>query len=416
MGNTLALVLDIDHMIVKIVTGLFPTENSSSGGVFIYERLKQLQYQQIPFEVYTPENQYSKLIQVTYKLLKQKILKTRVIEWDLASKQKIPQDNVTTLSLILSRIFPPLRLKKMVRTVERSMSFENDNVIHAHWTYPHGYVATHIAKKHNIPCIVTAHGSDIHTNPRKNKLIKKYTLKTLNSADKVIFVSHALLDSAKELGYSGENAVVIPNGIDVKYFYPMEKEEALKKTGWEQTKRYVVGFVGNLIPVKRADKFVEIFSEIQKRVQEVEFILVGDGDLADDIRLSASLSGLTVTFAGRVPHEDVCCWMNLFDVMILPSRNESWGCVVQEAYACGVPVVGAAVGGIPENLGGLCPSVADGDGFAMRFAAEVCKVLTGESLVDSKSLIDKAQSYTWEVCIEKEIEIYQELISQSNTR
>ena len=110
----------------------------------------------------------------------------------------------------------------------------------------------------------------------------------------------------------------------MKYFYPMEIEEALKRTGWKQTKRYVVGFVGNLIHVKRADKFVEIFSEIQKRVIDVEFILVGDGDLADAIRSSASDSGLTVTFAGRVPHEDVCCWMNLFDVMILPSRNEGW--------------------------------------------------------------------------------------------
>ena len=394
-------------MKIHVLSGLFPTENSSSGGVFVYERLKQLQYQQIPFEVYTPENQYSKLIQVTYKLLKQKILKTKVIEWDLASKQKIPQHNVTTLSLILSRMYlPTTQLKKMVRTVERCMSFENDNVIHAHWTYPHGYVATRIAKKHNIPCIVTAHGSDIHTNPRKNKLIKKYTLQTLNSADKVIFVSNALLDSAKELGYSGENAVVIPNGIDMKYFYPMEKEEALKRTGYIQTKRYVVGFVGNLIPVKRADKFVEIFSEIQKRVIDVEFILVGDGDLADAIRSGASDAGLTVTFAGRVPHEDVCCWMNLFDVMILPSRNESWGCVVQEAYACGVPVVGAAVGGIPENLGDLCPSVADGDGFEIRFASEVCKVLKGDCLVDSKMLIDKAQSYTWDECVKKEIDVY----------
>ena len=190
----------------------------------------------------------------------------------------------------------------------------------------------------------------------------------------------------------------------------MEKEEALKRTGWKQTKRHVVGFVGNLIPVKRADKFVEIFSEIQKQVLDVEFILVGDGNLADDIRLSASVAGLTVTFAGRVPHEDVCCWMNLFDVMILPSRNEGWPCVVLEAFACGTPVIGSQNGGITEAIGGLCPSVADGDGFEKRFADAVCEMLTEEFPVDKGLLIERAGEHTWEKCVGKEIELYNSLI------
>ena len=397
-------------MKIHVLSGLFPTENSTSGGIFIYERLKQLQHHHISFEVYTLENQYSKFIQFVYNCLKQKTLKTKVVEWDLASKQKIPQHNVTTLSLILRQIYPPITQKKLAGTLESCMSIEDDDILHAHWVYPHGYLATLLAKKHNIPCVVTAHGSDIHTIPWKNHTVKKYTLKTLNSADKVIFVSHALLDSAKELGYSGENAVVIPNGIDIKYFYPMEKEEALKRTGWKQAKRHVVGFVGNLIPVKRADKFVEIFAEIQKQVHDVEFILVGDGDLADAIRSGVSDAGLTVTFAGRVPHEDVCCWMNLFDVMILPSRNEGWPCVVLEAFGCGTPVVGSQNGGVAEAIGGLCPSVAEGDGFEKRFADAVCDVLTGEFSVDKEMLIARAGEHTWDKCVEKEVRAYNALI------
>ena len=397
-------------MKIHVLSGLFPTENSSSGGVFVYERLKQLQQQQVPFEVYTPENRYSKFIQFVYKCLRQKTLKTKVVEWDLVSKQKIPQHKVTTLSLILRQIYPPITQKKLAGTLERCMSIADDDILHAHWVYPHGYLATLLAKKYHIPCIVTAHGSDIHTIPWKNRTVKKYTIKTLNSADKVIFVSHALLDSAKELGYSGENAVVIPNGIDIKYFYPMEKEEALKRTGWKLAKRHVVGFVGNLIPVKRADKFVEIFSETHKQVQDVEFILVGDGELAENIRSNASDSGLTVTFAGRVPHEDVCCWMNLFDVMILPSRNEGWPCVVLEAFGCGTPVVGSQNGGVAEAIGGLCPSVAEGDGFEKRFADAVCDVLREEFPVDKKMLIERAGEHTWDKCVEKEIEVYKSLI------
>ena len=334
-------------------------------------------------------------------------LDTKVEEWDLENRQHNVSFNISSILLGLSYLYPSIYLKKMKQTMEWSMSFLDGDILHAHWVYPHGYIATCLAKEHNIPCVITAHGSDIHTTPWNSKIIKKYTLKTLNSADKVIFVSHALLDSAKKLGYSGENAIVIPNGIDLSYFHPMGREEAMKKIGWTQTKRYVVGFVGNLIPVKRADKFVEIFSEIRKLVQDVEFILVGDGDLKDDIRSGASDAGLTVTFAGRVPHEDVCCWMNLFDVMILPSRNEGWPCVVLEAFACGTPVVGSQNGGIAEAIDDLCPVVIDGDLFEEEFAMAVCNILENGYYIDSNILIGRANSYTWEKTIKSEIELYQ---------
>ena len=393
-------------MKIEIISGLVPNRDAFTKGSFVYDRIKCLHNHNIHFEIWMLEPHYSKLVQRIYHFLKEHPLEDQnLIEWDVEEKQNIIHYNKYLFPTIISKLFVRKHLKEM-RILDKEMKLLETSLIHSHWVYPHGYVASILAKKHNIPCVVTAHGSDIHTIPRQSKINKKYMLQTLNSADKVIFVSHALLDSAKELGYSGENAVVIPNGIDTKYFYPMDKEEAMKKIGWKQTKRHVVGFVGNLVSVKRVDKFVEIFSEIQDMVDDVEFILVGDGDLADDIRSGTSAIGLTVTFAGRVPHEDVCYWMNLFDVMILPSRNESWGCVIQEAYACGVPVVGAAVGGIPENLGGLCPSVSEGDGFEVRFAAEVCRVLKGECLIDSKLLIDKAQSYTWDECVKKEIDVY----------
>lgn len=397
-------------MKIEIINGLAPTSEVFIRGSFIYDRLKSLHNCNLKFEIWMLETSHSKILHLIYHIIySRKLQDETIIKWDLEERQNIIRYKIPLLSAIIGKFIPRNR-KGEVAALDKEMKITSESLIHAHWIYPHGYIATIIAKKHKVPCIVTAHGSDIHSIPRKKPAIKKYVLKTLTSADRVIFVSHALLDSAKELGYSGDNAVVIPNGIDMEYFYPMEKEEALKKTGWKQTKRYVVGFVGNLIPVKRADKFVEIFSEIQKQVQDVEFILVGDGDLADIIRSDVSATDLTVTFTKRVPHEDVCNWMNLFDVMILPSKNESWGCVIQEAYACGVPVVGAAVGGIPENLGGLCPSVVDGDDFEVRFADAVCEVLKGKYPINTNCLISRAGEYTWETTVEKEIEVYLDLV------
>ena len=93
----------------------------------------------------------------------------------------------------------------------------------------------------------TAHGSDIHSVVKRNR---PSALKALEKAAKCIFVSRALQEQAIYMGYSGENAVVIPNGYDPTCFYPGKKENAKSELGFEN--RYLVGFVGNLVEVKNA--------------------------------------------------------------------------------------------------------------------------------------------------------------------
>lgn len=405
--------MTLENINIRILTGLRPLNTNKLGGLFPLIRYNELINRGIPCEMYMITNTYSKGVKIFYQLLKgipytdnEHLSKSYPEFHDILLKSNI-------LSQILFRIYLPFlsRHQLDITAIQtgRSMNITQNSILHVHWTFPHGYYGTVIAKKCGIPCVITAHGSDIHTNPRYNGVIKKYTIKTLESADKVIFVSNALLASAKELGYSGENAVVIPNGIDPTYFYPIEKETAMQKTGWCQSKKYVVGFVGNLIYVKRADKFVKIFSEIQKIIGDVEFVLVGDGDLREEIQNECNELGLMVTFAGRVPHEAVAAWMNLFDVMILPSRNEGWPCVVLEAYACGVPVVGSNNGGIAEALGGLGVVVEEGNGFVEGFAKGVCDVLMGVHPTDSSELVKHAAKYTWESLASMEIEVYTSL-------
>lgn len=400
-------------MNISVITGLYPTEDAPHKVPFIYEHLKQLRKQGVSYKTYIINRDYSDSITHIYRIIKRRPLENSpAISWD-KSERIIPINcPVNIFDMILYICFPKQYLKTIFKNLTDNIEIKSNTLIHAHWTYPEGYYAVQLAKKYHVPCVVTAHGSDIHTIPRRNRIIKKYTLDTLESADKIIFVSKTLLASAKELGYSGENAVVIPNGIDPTYFYPVEKETAMEKTGWKQSKKYVVGFVGNLIYVKRADKFVKIFSEIQKIIGDVEFVLVGDGDLREEIQNECSELGLMITFAGRVPHEAVAAWMNLFDVMILPSRNEGWPCVVLEAYVCGVPVVGSNNGGIAEALGGLGVVVDEGNGFEERFAKGVCDVIMGVLPIDSSELVKRAAKYTWESLVSMELDVYTSLMDR----
>ena len=397
---------------IYVLSGVRPITSYKDAASFIEARYTQLILKKININMYILSITYSKIVQFIYSIISKK----EFIDEDNMPFSSEPfhqiRFNSGFIDQILIRLLPGIHHKFILRKIDSSISPDPNVILHGHWIYPHGYYITCLAKKYNVPCVVTAHGSDIHTIPRRNRIIKKYTLDTLESADKIIFVSKTLLASAKELGYSGENAVVIPNGIDPTYFYPVEKETAMEKTGWKQSKKYVVGFVGNLIYVKRADKFVKIFSEIQKIIGDVEFVLVGDGDLREEIQNECSELGVMVTFAGRVPHEAVAAWMNLFDVMILPSRNEGWPCVVLEAYACGVPVVGSNNGGIAEALGGLGVVVEEGNGFVEGFAKGVCDVLMGVHPTDSSELVKHAAKYTWESLVSMEIDVYTSLMDR----
>jgi len=275
------------------------------------------------------------------------------------------------------------------------------DLIHAHGMYEiaAGEIAYLLARKHNKPFVVTLHGSDVNLLMPKRK--QRYT-EIFESASKCIFVSRALLEKAKSFGYSGKNAVVIPNGYDPEIFKPMDKEQLRRELGIHKENTHYVGFVGNLIPIKRADKLPEIFESVVKNIPNVRFIIVGDGILKD--KILKQMKDLDVVFAGRVPQTEVAKYMNAMDVMVLPSRQEGFGAVVIEAQACGTCVIGSNNGGIPEAIGFQEYVVEEGDQFEERFAKRVIKLL--KEGYDRNTFIKRSKSFTWEEILKREAETY----------
>jgi glycosyltransferase involved in cell wall biosynthesis len=279
------------------------------------------------------------------------------------------------------------------------------DIIHAHGMYdaPAGLVAKLLSQKLSVPYVVTCHGSDINLAMSK---AKELYVDVLENAAKVIFVSNALLNKAKSFGYAGENSVVIPNGIEPDTFKPLDKEKIKKELGLSKK---VVGFVGGLKKVKRADKLPDIFSYISS-MYDAEFLVVGDGELREDIEKECKKRRLKVKFVGNVSHEDVTYYMNAMDVMILPSRNEGFGAVVIEAQGCGVAVVGSSNGGIPEAIGDGGIVVEGGEDFEKRFAQSVVKLL--ENPIDEGYLRNRALSFSWKSIVAREIEVYNEVLNR----
>lgn len=395
------------NIMIHIFTSLYPTSTRGAGG-FISERINILQKEKIPYKLYVIVPKYSQIVKLLYKFIRGKQLDTTPIGWCIDAEQIIV--HMSTLGVILWMIHPFYYTKKMYASLlSKDIRLDSSTIFHAQYYFPLGFCVSKLGQLYGVKSIITCHdNSSIKLIEKLNSNNKRKVSSILKQTDRIIFVSQGILNSALSRDQVSDNTVVIHNGMNHDYFNPIPFETAVDRTRYRPSKKYVVGFVGRIVYEKRADKFPEIFSHIKSIIDDVEFIIVGPQENKSYISMLEKLP-FDVKLIGAVTKDELNSWYNLFDVLILPSRHEAWGLVVREAYACGIPVVGSDVEGIPESMGGMGVLVPDGDNFEVRFASAVCDVLLGNVVVKREELIEFVKDTTWDAQTKKEIELYKSL-------
>ncbi len=107
-------------------------------------------------------------------------------------------------------------------------------------------------------------------------------------------------------------------------------------------------FVSRLVPIKGHQYLISAIPEVLGNVPSAKFVLVGDGELKDELEQQASNLGVkdSVIFTGL--RHDVPELLAMSDLFVLSSINEGMGRVLVEAMAVGLPVVATRVGGVPD--------------------------------------------------------------------
>ena len=393
-------------MNILIITGLYPKINNKMSGIFITRRVKKLIDAGIRLDLVA----FTKKEGFWFRNLK------RILKMPLGERgQQIingVEYNYLPIELGLTeRLFYDKRIGHLgLESAKRFLSMNNYDLIHAHFVYPPGYIAYLLSKNVNIPYIVSAHGSDIHTIPWKNANTIPYIRQALDNAGKVLFNNSDMYETALKMGYKGDNHMILPNGVDTSVFFPREKELVRKELGIAQAGKKYVGFVGGLKWVKRADKLPEIFYLIAKMKKNVAFVVVGDGDLRKTVEKKCASYDLDVFFVGQQDPMDIPKWINVLDVLILPSRREGFPNVILEAQSCGCNVVGSNVGGIPEAIGTGGIIVDDSDTFEMEFAQSTVRLLNNP--MSQNKLRKRAMEFDWDIIIKKQIEVYREVCGE----
>ncbi|OGZ97623.1 MAG: hypothetical protein A3J10_03125 [Candidatus Sungbacteria bacterium RIFCSPLOWO2_02_FULL_54_10] len=177
-------------------------------------------------------------------------------------------------------------------------------------------------------------------------LIRRGFRMMLARADRVTAISGYLLGLARAFDYCGP-AAIVRNGVDVEKF----KIQNVKGKTTRQTEKIIIS-VSRLVPKNGIDILLRAFAEVKKEIPQAVLHIAGDGPERDALETLAGALGVrgAVLFLGEVPHDDLPAHLSTADIFVRPSRSEGMGNAFVEAMAAGLPVIGAAVGGIPDII------------------------------------------------------------------
>ncbi|WP_066193241.1 MULTISPECIES: N-acetyl-alpha-D-glucosaminyl L-malate synthase BshA [Gracilibacillus] len=243
--------------------------------------------------------------------------------------------------------YPPYDLALATKVAE-VIDTEQLDIIHAHYAVPHAICAI-LAKQmaeHPVKIVTTLHGTDI-TVLGIDLSLKKMIQFGIEQSDAVTAVSESLVRQTKEM-------LAIKRPIDVVYNFINEEDYYPRDTNWKEEYQIpadekVLVHISNFRKVKRMEDVIKAFALIYDQVPS-RLLLIGDGP--ENARMHELVRELNlehvVHFLGK--QKNIPELLSVADLKLLLSEKESFGLVLLEAMACGVPCIGTNVGGIPEVI------------------------------------------------------------------
>ena len=312
-------------MNILVLTHSYPELNLKWRGVFVQEQVKALSKVHDVFVVYFKVD-YSHFAPFSdYSFLKQQ--SGRITEYEVTINKSFP---VITQAKYLSNTY---------RFIEKEiLTHVKIDIIHSHFSYPAGFLGTIIQKRKKIPCIITE-----HTWIKKyfrSWIHKKCVLYALKNSSRVISVSIALKDDIAH--FCSRKVSVIPNVIEVDKFYLSEKHDH------ETLNIGILGGMGNY------RKGLDILIKSVSILKDMDLIvhIGGDGILLEKFKTLSKESGVfeKCKFYGEISTEHIPDFYSRLDIFVLASRDETFGVVIVEAMASGLPVIATDCGGPKEII------------------------------------------------------------------
>jgi len=200
-------------------------------------------------------------------------------------------------------------------------------------------------------------------------------------------------------------------GVDTALFSPLKRKPSFKvQVGAED--KTVLLYVGRLAPEKDLDILINAFRILNKYHRGIHLVITGEGPLSASLKREAPPG---VTFTGYLHGEELAEAYASSDIFVFPSTTETYGNVILEAMASGLPVVASYSGGVKENL------INFYNGLACRPQSCTDMVMAATALIEHeylrKNLAAQARAHaltmSWDSVINKLIDGYAEVVAKN---
>jgi glycosyltransferase involved in cell wall biosynthesis len=290
------------------------------------------------------------------------------------------------------------------RNVGRSLtSAEPDIILCGGYNYPASWQSLHWAKRHNVPFLLWCEST---AGDRRNLywLVEGLKQSFLNDCAGFVVPGSSALEYVRRMTGT-ENIFIAPNAVDIHLFSAQSAAARMNPR-----LRVELGlpdhfflYVGRLVRAKGVLDLLEAYASLKPQIRnELGLVFAGDGPLRAELEAAAQfIFPGRVQFAGFVQRDELASYYALAETLVLPTYSDTWGMVVNEAMACGLPVICTRIAGCAADLvrsNGLLisPSNISELGAAMQEMAAESR-LRARMSAESRRLI---QNYSPEYCAE----------------
>ncbi len=404
-------------MKVCILTSSFPRDQEDPAGTFIYQLSSSLAKKGLKIEVLCPHDHG-----YPYAEHRNDISITRFPYFYPRKYQRLCYGSGILPNLknsMLARIQLPFFVMAEILFCVNLANKLNIDIIHAQWSLPQGLTGIICKYIFKIPCITTLHGSDIYG--LKYPGLKWLNAKVIRHSDVCTANSSATARMAERIS-GRRNIVVVPMGVN-PYFLGQARTRDVKRLEPAAGEKRIL-YVGRLIELKGVNYLIQALPGVLEKFPETKLILVGSGPMKNDLVALSNRLNLDskVVYIDKVPQEKLSEIYSSASLFVLPSivnnqgETEGLGVVLLEAMACGLPVIGSNVGGIPDIIKdgetGLLARQKEPESLTEKITMLFSDKNLRRRLVENGYRIVK-ENFLWDTIAEKFIGLYRDTLRNS---
>jgi glycosyltransferase involved in cell wall biosynthesis len=229
-----------------------------------------------------------------------------------------------------------------------------DVIVCGGYNYPASWQSMLWARRNEVPFLLWAE-STLRDMRGRHRFVELLKTNFLRRCDAFVVAGKSSTDYLTTYGVPPQAIFTAPNAVDTAFFAQhagaIRADADKHRTALGLPSRFFL-FAGRLVPDKGVFDLLRAYAALTPELRkEVGLVFVGEGNAKSALlQRAAAIHPGSIHFAGFAQREQLATYYALAEVLVFPTRSDPWGLVVNEAMACGLPIISSAAAGCVDDL------------------------------------------------------------------